>query len=117
MRIVIIDDEVDICFILAFEIQSLGHSVAQFHSAIEAKEFFEKEDADLVICDFQMPKFSGLDFFNWLKSKNKNIPFIVLTGESHMDTEELLHLGIADILYKPQDLRRLEEILNKISRA
>lgn len=117
MKVVIIDDEVDICFILAYEIQSLGHSVAQFYSAIEAQKYFESESADLVICDFQMPKLSGLELFKWLKKINKDIPFIVLTGESHMNTEELLNEGIADILFKPQDLKRLEDILNKISRA
>ena len=90
MKIAIIDDEMDICFILAFEIQSLGHQVVQFNSAIDAQKYFESESVDVIICDFQMPKLSGLDFFKWLRGKNITTPFIVLTGETQMEADSLI---------------------------
>lgn len=110
MKIVIIDDEADIGFILGFELQILGHQTVSFLSAIEAQEYLKHETADAILCDFQMPRMNGMDLLLWLRSENKNIPFYILTGEPSMDTEVLLKNGVKDILYKPGDLLRISTI-------
>ena len=116
MNIVIIDDESDIGFILGFELKAQGHQPTVFQSATDAQHFFnENNSVDLVICDFQMPHMSGLDFFLWLKSKNYSKPFIILSGEPSMDVEMLLNHGVSEILFKPEDLKKIPAIVNKIS--
>lgn len=110
MKIVIVDDEKDIGYILSLELEFLGHKTVTFGSAQEAVPYFQSETCDAIICDFQMPKMNGLDLFSWLKTEKKNIPFYILTGEPAMDTQELLRLGITDVLFKPQDLMRLDAI-------
>ncbi|MFP5386415.1 MAG: response regulator [Bacteriovoracia bacterium] len=110
MKILIVDDEKDIGFILGFELQSLGHEVVTFESALEALGYLEKETPDAILCDFQMPRMNGLDLFMWLKERGKEVPFYILTGEPTMDTRQLLQTGIKDILFKPQDLLRLSSI-------
>jgi DNA-binding response OmpR family regulator len=110
MKIVIIDDEEDITFILSFDLQRLGHQTISFVSALEAKDYLSKESVDAIICDFQMPRMSGVDLLLWLKTQNKNIPFYLLTGEPTMDKSELLRIGVKDILYKPGDLLLIPEI-------
>jgi CheY-like chemotaxis protein len=107
MKILIVDDEPDIGFILSFELKSLGHETVTFVSAIEAIEYLKSDTPDAILCDFQMPRMNGLEFFLWLKEQNKMIPFYILTGEPTMDTQQLLQSGIKDILFKPQDLLRL----------
>jgi DNA-binding response OmpR family regulator len=107
MKIVIIDDESDIGFILGFELQSLGHQTVTFTSTQEAITYLEKDSCDAILCDFQMPRMNGLDLFNWLQKNNKHIPFYILTGEPTMDTKQLLEMGVKDVLFKPQDLLRL----------
>lgn len=108
-KIVIIDDEKDIGFILSFELKNLGYETIAFSSALEAKDYLSSHQVDAVLCDFQMPKLNGLDLFNWLKDENKLVPFYILTGEPTMDTEQLLQSGVKAILFKPQDLLRLAE--------
>lgn len=115
MKIAIIDDEKDICFILQFELKSKGFTPITFNSAIEAQKFFESETVDAVICDFQMPKMSGLDLFTWLREREIKIPFFILTGEPNMDTTQLLEKGVSDVLFKPQDLKKISGLLNSIS--
>ena len=110
MKILIVDDEKDIGFILGFELESLGHQVVTFETAMEAIIYLEKETPDAIICDFQMPRMNGLDLFLWLKERGKEIPFYILTGEPTMDTRQLLQKGVKDILFKPQDLLRLSSI-------
>jgi len=110
MKIVIIDDEEDIAFILGFELQRIGHQTVSFLSAIEAKDYLSKESVDAILCDFQMPRMNGMELLLWLKSQSINIPFYILTGEPTMDENELLKLGVKDILYKPGDLLRIPDI-------
>jgi DNA-binding response OmpR family regulator len=107
MKILIIDDERDIGFILGFELRGLGHDCVTCDSAFEAVEYLKSETPDVILCDFQMPKMSGLELYLWLKEQNKSIPFYILTGEPTMDTKKLLESGVKDILFKPQDLLRL----------
>lgn len=107
MKIVIIDDESDIGFILSFELQSLGHETVTFASSQEAIDYLSGNSCDAILCDFQMPRMSGLDLYNWLRENNKIVPFYILTGEPTMDTKQLLEIGVKDVLFKPQDLLRL----------
>lgn len=116
MNVVVIDDEEDICFILSFEMKTQGHEVLSFKSAADAKKFFNTQpEVDLVICDFQMPYMTGLEFFHWLRDQNYQCPFFILTGESTMDAHQLLNIGISEVFFKPQDLFKLRPALNKLS--
>lgn len=110
MKIVIVDDEADIGYILGFELQNLGHQTVSFMSAIDAKEYLITETADAILCDFQMPRMNGMDLLHWLKAQGKDIPFYILTGEPTMNVEELVKIGVKDILFKPGDLLKLSSI-------
>lgn len=110
MKFLIVDDEKDIGLILEIELQNLGHQTVFFASALDAVEYLKSETPDIILCDFQMPRMSGLDLFTQLKEQNRSIPFYILTGEPIMDTKQLLHYGVKDILFKPQDLLRLSTI-------
>ena len=110
MKILIVDDEKDIGFILGFELKTMGHQSVSVETAQDAIEYLKKETPDAIICDFQMPKMSGLELFTWLKEQGKDIPFYILTGEPTMDINQLMEKGIKEILFKPQDLLRLSSI-------
>lgn len=110
MKILVVDDESDICYILGFELKSLGHQVTTVDNVAEAMEHLQKENYDAILCDFQMPRLNGLDLLNWMKVQKKEIPFYILTGEPTMETHHLIERGVRDILFKPQDLLRLSKI-------
>ena len=114
LNTVIIDDESDICFILGFELKLKGHNVMAFQSSQEALKSIEENGLpDMIICDFKMPKKSGLDIFLWLKERGYKNPFYILTGELNMDDQLLAAEGVTEIFYKPDDLPKL---LEKITR-
>ena len=114
MKIVVIDDESDICFILGFELKAMGHQTVSFTSAVEAKEYFISNTADAIICDFQMPIMNGYELFLWLKNQDINIPFYILTGEPTMDCDELIRCGVQQVLFKPHDLITIPKIFKQI---
>lgn len=111
MNIVIIDDEHDIGFILGFELKFAGHVAACFENIESAQEHILSQPVDAIICDFQMPKMNGLELFRWARANGFRGPFYILTGVPTMDKQHLLDLGITDVLYKPQDLNKLSELL------
>lgn len=114
MKVLIIDDEQDIGFILSYELKFAGHESIICDNVPTAQSYLEAHpEIDAIVCDFQMPKMSGLDFYYWARSKNFTGPFFILTGEPTMDTEKLLELGISDVLFKPQDLNKLNSLLSK----
>jgi CheY-like chemotaxis protein len=111
MKIVIIDDEPDICLILSLELNDLGCETITFASAVEAQTYFLHATSDLIICDFQMPQMNGYEFFLWLQASGKQIPFVILTGEAHLDRAQLLAVGVCAVLYKPGDVQHIPELI------
>lgn len=110
MKILIVDDEKDIGFILGFELKTMGHESIAVETVQAAMEYLKAETPDAIICDFQMPRMSGLELFLWMKEQGIEIPFYILTGEPTMDINQLMEKGIKEILFKPQDLLRLSSI-------
>lgn len=114
MKIAVIDDEQDICHILSMELTDLGYQPIVFTSAIAAQNYFLQATVDLIICDYQMPQLNGVDLFKWLLARNSPTPFIILTAEVQLDRQQLMQLGIAEVLYKPQGVELLPALLAKL---
>ena len=65
-------------------------------------ELFETENFDLLLTDISMPDMSGLDVIRHVRSHNKEIPIIVITGHGTLDTAiNALRLGAQGFLLKP----------------
>lgn len=112
MNVMIIDDEPDICFVMAFELKLGGHTSVSCHTAEEAqKSYLANSNIDVIVCDFQMPRMNGLSFFHWVKQNGFTGGFYILTGEPTMDTKKLLEQGITDVMFKPHDLNKISDIL------
>jgi putative two-component system response regulator len=80
------------------------YAVRPFTSGEAALKFLSKNNADLILVDYNMPKMSGFDVLRALQSdpRLREIPVIFLTGSVDGDTEtEALEIGAMDYLLKP----------------
>lgn len=110
MKVVIIDDEVEIGEILSYLIKKEGHEAVAFHKPEDALAMIPAINPHFIVCDFKMPGLNGLELF--LKIKNQiNCPFMILTGEPTTDPEKLKALGVMDVLFKPRDLKRVAQVV------
>ena len=78
-RILIVDDEAGIRFLLSEELRS-ECSVSCCANGKDALEAFSKNQPDLVITDLKMPKMDGNELTERIKDINPNMPVIMLTA-------------------------------------
>ena len=120
-RILIVDDEPDLCDILRFNLEAAGYEVATANSAEEAIGMLNSEgpaDAptfDLLLLDVMMPGMSGFELAGKLKQNGSTsqLPIIFLTALG--GEEDLLHgfhLGADDYIAKPFSVR---EVLARVT--
>ena len=118
-KILVVDDEQNLCEILAYNLRNDGYEVTEANSAEEALEL-PLAAFDLMLLDVMMGGMSGFDLAHRLKTEEKtaHIPIIFLTAK---DTEQdMLHgfgLGADDYIAKPfrilEVLARVKAVLNR----
>ena len=118
-KILVVDDEQNLCEILAYNLRNDGYEVTEANSAEEALEL-PLAALDLMLLDVMMGGMSGFDLAHRLKTEEKtaHIPIIFLTAK---DTEQdMLHgfgLGADDYIAKPfrimEVLARVKAVLNR----
>ena len=123
-RILIVDDEEDICMILSYSLQKAGYEVLVAHSAEEALANYELRiknyEVDLILLDIMMGEMSGLEMAEKLRSdigyRESDIgipPIIFLTALSDEDTVlQGFKLGADDYISKPF---RIAEVLARVA--
>ena len=131
-RILIVDDEEDICMILSYSLQKAGYETLVAHSAEEALANYELRiknyEVDLILLDIMMSEMSGLEMAEKLRSDigrshselsdasllgNGIPPIIFLTALSDEDTVlQGFKLGADDYISKPF---RIAEVLARVA--
>jgi len=120
MKILIVDSVATQLNILENMLKQLGYQT--LHKAKNVKEATEaiakQSDIGLIICEWDLPEKTGLDFFHILQSneKLKNIPFIL--SFKAKQKEDILHAsesGITSLIMKPYKLDTLKQKMLKLS--
>ena len=86
-------------------------------NGVQALEFLDKHEVDLVLSDLEMPLMSGLEFMKQAKARYPGLQFVVLTVHTDFEyIQQALRLGAIDYIAKVQfDKENLDAILNRIS--
>jgi len=103
LNILIVEDSEDDCLLLLRELRRAGYDPA--HERIETSEAMRSELAnrewDIVISDYVLPTFSGLDALTVLKCSGLDLPFIIVSGNIGEDIAvEAMKAGAHDYIIK-----------------
>ncbi len=108
-RILVIDDEQDMCDLLAMSLKNDGAEVVATTSVREALDRLAHEEFDVVMTDLGMTEMGGLEVCQRISGMNPNLPVIVVTGLGSMDSAvAAMRAGAYDFITKPIDPKLLE---------
>ena len=117
MNILIVDDELYSVEGIAASLNwnKLGiNGVYTAYSMQQAQEIFREVQVDLMVCDIEMPKGSGIDLMEWVQTEKYNTVCIFLTCYSKFEyTSRAISLQIFDYILKPADYTSLEKTISK----
>lgn len=113
-RILIVDDEEDICNILSFNLEKAGYDTRIVHSAEESLTS-GVNGYDLILLDIMMEGISGLKMAEMMKKNpdTAKIPIIFISAkDTEDDTVNGLNIGADDYIAKPFSIR---EVLSRVA--
>ena len=120
-RILVVDDEEDLCEILKFNLENEGYEVDTANSAEEALKM-DISSYHLILLDVMMGEISGFKMANILKKDKKTakVPIIFITAkDTENDTVTGFNLGADDYISKPFSLReviaRVKAVLRQLA--
>ena len=108
-RILVVDDEQDLCEILKFNLETEGYEVETANSAEEALEM-DIASFDLLLLDVMMGGMSGFQLAKHLKDNpmTANVPIVFLTArDTENDTVTGFNIGADDYISKPFSIREV----------
>lgn len=101
-RVLIVDDEVDICRALEFLLIGEGHDVTTTNSGERALEIFQKKPYDLVLSDLKMGGMSGMQLLKEISTLSPETIVVIMTAFASVENAvEAMKNGASDYIVKP----------------
>ncbi|MBS7528612.1 sigma-54-dependent Fis family transcriptional regulator [Fusibacter paucivorans] len=110
-RILIIDDEKDICSSLTFALED-KYDVSATVNPLEGLDYLVKEDFSLVLLDLRIGHYDGIDLLQEIKGIDANIQVIMMTAYgSIVSSVDAIKKGAYTYLTKPLSLDALDDVI------
>lgn len=101
-KILIIDDDMDMCLLLERFFTRNQYEVKITHSGKKGLEELEKNPPDAILCDFRLGDTDGKELLIQIKHINPDVPVIIITGYSEIKMAvEVMKHGAFDYVTKP----------------
>ena len=101
-KILIIDDDLDLCTLLGRFLSKNGYEIDMAHSGSKGIAKFAAGKFDLVICDYRLGDMEGIKVLTALRQENPAVKVLMITGYSDIKTAvEVIKLGAFDYIVKP----------------
>lgn len=112
MRLIIVEDDLLTAEVVRdsinWEVFAIG-DVEIAHNVAGAQKLFEESIPDIVICDIEMPKGSGLDLLKWARHNNYKSEFIFLTNHENFEfASTALEYNAISYITKPFNIEKTE---------
>lgn len=117
MRLLIVEDEKNLCDMIAKNLYGAGYEVDTSYDGDDALDCILSEDYDLIVLDLNLPGTDGMDILKELRKKNEETKVIILSAKSQIaDKVAGLDAGANDYLEKPFHLQELEARIRSLTR-
>lgn len=118
LKVLVVDDQVNMRRTIKNMLRTMGfRNFTEAEDGAVALRIVERESFDLIICDWNMPRVTGVEVLRSIRNNKKfnDISFLMLTGEvEESRVAETIEAEVDDYLLKPFEIRLLTEKLIKI---
>ena len=116
MRILLIEDNVDLCLSMQTLLALCGHEVQSYLRSTAALTAFRTgAEADVVITDYYLPDMNGVELIAKLRDFQPDLPAILLTGSREVGiVQAARRLTACSVLYKPVEIEALESCIAQL---
>ncbi|SEA54074.1 DNA-binding response regulator, OmpR family, contains REC and winged-helix (wHTH) domain [Flavobacterium gillisiae] len=110
MHILIVEDEAGIVQFLQQGLEEEGYQITSASDGLQGFELIQKQQFDLILLDWMLPKMSGLDLCKAIRKKDTSTPILFLTAKDTVqETIEGIKAGANDYIKKPFSFEELVE--------
>ncbi len=114
-KVLIIDDDLDMCMLLSKFLSRKGYEVDTAHSGAKGLAKFKENNFDIVLCDYRLGDKEGKDVLVEIKNHAPHTIVLIITGYSDIKTAvDVIKLGAYDYITKPLIP---DEVLNVLNAA
>jgi len=113
--VLVVDDNVITCEVIQRNLELSGYHILTAHSVNDAIQILSRQNIDLLITDYKMPKHSGLELIKYVRDHLKDIAIIMLTGYGSVNSVvSAMKEGADEYITKPFTDK---ELLNAVKKS
>lgn len=110
--VLIADDEVNLCKVLAARLQQSGLQCVITHDGMQAIEILRSQPIDVAVLDVRLPRKNGVQVLREIRRDKPHLPCILITAFDDVELhEEAARLGANAVLQKPFDLEAFTDLV------
>ena len=114
-RILVVDDEIEICRVLGEYLEEQGYDVKLGRDGKQAVTLADEFEPDLIFLDMKMPYINGLEALGYIREKHPRMKVVMITGvDDKKLAREALMLGATDFIAKPFVFSYLKRVLDSL---
>jgi CheY-like chemotaxis protein len=116
-RVMYIDDEEALVYLMTRVLQKSGYQVTGFSDAEQALQALRDRprDFDVIVTDLSMPGMSGFHVARAIREIRDDLPIVVTSGYVRAeDRETAREIGVRELVLKPDTVEELARVLEKV---
>jgi DNA-binding response OmpR family regulator len=115
-KILIVDDEEDICYFLSRNFSKRGFITTTSYTLAEAERQLALTMPDILLLDNHLPDGRGIDFVGKINSTYPNLKIIMITAhDSPEDRTKAFRNGIQCFLSKPFSITTINQVIDQVA--
>jgi len=113
--ILIVDDEMDICYLLKGILKQKNFDSSVANTLLDAQKALDKEPPFLLILDNRLPDGMGVDFIPYVKEKYPSVKILMVSAfDSHTDKSNAYDRGADFFIGKPLNRDVINKVIDKL---